>query len=472
MENAELSFVAIDLETGAIVAAHDADKAINPASNAKVITSATALNVLKPEFRFKTEYYLRGELREGTLKGDLIVKGYGDPSIVTERLTSVANELYLSGIERITGSVIVDDSYFDEQQEARGWEQEEAPDRAYAAPVSAVMVNFNTVALHVRAGDAVGAPAVVRVDPPSERVYVEGEILTDTVTRGIRIVGESHKDDGGRKNGTMMTVEGAIALREPPFRMHRRVYDPARHFGSVLVGLLQRRGVKMRHSVNVGPVPPGARLHYIDRSAALKEIVDDLNHYSNNIMAEALIKTMGAQEFGAPGTFEHGLQVCRKYLEDNVGLQPGSYVFANGSGLNDVNRFSAKQMAQIVRVTTLDYEIGTEFTTSLAVAGTQGTIASRMKDTPVVRRLRAKTGTLSGVSALSGTVVQPSGKVIAFSIMAQGLRQGSGPAHRAQTMVGNAFATDGAWRPEVETEEAGEAISAVTASSIDVALGG
>jgi serine-type D-Ala-D-Ala carboxypeptidase/endopeptidase (penicillin-binding protein 4) len=431
------------------------------------------LSILKPEYRFKTEYYLRGELRDGTLKGDLIVKGYGDPSIVSERLTMVANEIYLSGIERITGSVIIDDSYFDAQQEARGWEQEDAPDRAYAAPVSAVMVNFNTIALHIRPASALGAPAVVTVDPPTERVFIDGNIDTASSTSGIRIVGDVHKDDSGKRDGTLLTVEGAVSLREPPFRTHRRVYDPSRHFGSVLTGMLQRRGVKMRHSVIVGPVPGGSRLHYIDQSPRLKDIVDDLNHYSNNIIAETLVKTLGAAVYGAPGTFEHGLQACRDHLDKVVGLPKDAYLFANGSGLNDVNRFTARQMAQIVRTVTLDYETGTEFTTSLAVAGTQGTIGSRMRDTPVVRRLRAKTGTLTGVSALSGTVVEPSGNVVVFSILAQGLKEGTGPAHRAQLMIGSAFASGGLWRPEQEVEEGTEpAVSAVVVDRNDVAFGG
>jgi serine-type D-Ala-D-Ala carboxypeptidase/endopeptidase (penicillin-binding protein 4) len=150
LDGAEVGFIAIDLQTGAVLAESGADRLINPASNAKMVTSAAALATLKPEFRFKTEYYVQGSLKDGVLYGNLVVRGYGDPSIVSERLLKVANELYLFGIERITGSIIVDDSYFDSQEEARGWELEEAPDRAYAAPVSALSVNHNAVAVYVR----------------------------------------------------------------------------------------------------------------------------------------------------------------------------------------------------------------------------------------------------------------------------------------------------------------------------------
>ena len=123
-------------------------------------------------------------------------------------------------------------------------------------------------------------------------------------------------------------------------------------------------------------------------------------------------------------------------------------MYENGSGLNDVNRFSARQLAQLVRAVAADYEIATEWFTSLAVAGTQGTISHRMKDTPAKRHLRAKTGTLRGVSALSGTVVQPSGNVVAFSILTQGYKKGASSVWKVQNAIGAALASDGAWSPD------------------------
>jgi serine-type D-Ala-D-Ala carboxypeptidase/endopeptidase (penicillin-binding protein 4) len=472
LTHADIGFIAVDADTGKVIAESNADTLINPASNAKIITSATAFDLLKPEYRFKTEYYTRGQLKDGTLYGDLIVKGFGDPSVVSERLMKVANELYLFGVEKITGNVVVDDSWFDEQQNARGWEQEDAPDRAYAAPVNALMVNFNAIAVYVRPGESVGKPAIVRVDPPAQRVTLQGDVITGRVSRGIKILGDKHETVPGRTDGTLLTIEGTIGIREAPIRLNRRVWQPAEHFGSVLTHFLQQRGVKMRHSVVHATVPDGARLIYIDRSPRLKQIIDDLNHFSNNIIAETLIKQIGAETAGQPGTFEAGLVACRAYLEKKVGLAPGSYVFANGSGLNDVNRFSARQMARIVSAVTLDYEIGTEFSTSLAVAGTQGTIGSRMRDTPVVRRLRAKTGTLFGVSALSGTVVEPDGNVVVFSLLMQGLREGGRPAHDAQTFIGNTFATGGAWRKKSESNDDGDAVSQKSSEASDALPGG
>ena len=220
----------------------------------------------------------------------------------------------------------------------------------------------------------------------------------------------------------------------------------------------------MKHSVVTGTVPDGARLVLVDRSPRLTEIVSDLNHYSNNIIAETLIKAMGAEVMGAPGTFENGLLVSRKFLEEKVGLEPGTYTFGNGSGLNDVNRFTARQVVKLLQYMSKDFESGTEYETSLAVAGTRGTIGFRMRDTPAERHLRAKTGTLRGVSALSGYVVEPDGDVVAFSFLSQGFKNGASPVWRVQNAIGVAFASGGAWHPEGEEPVEGEAVSAARAA--------
>ena len=481
LDGVDVSFIAMDLATGKVLAESGADLLVNPASNAKMITSATALATLKPEYRFKTEYAVNGQLRDGVLTGNLVVKGYGDPSVVNERLMKVANELYLFGVEKITGAVIVDDTWFDGNEEARGWELEDAPDRAYAAPVSATSVNYNAVAVYIRPASTAGQPAIVVIDPPTERVVLQGTVITEAVGSGVRLVSQKNDEATGKNpihDGTLLTIEGSVGLRDSPARIYRRVYDPARHFGSVLTAYLQQRGVKMRHNVVKGPMPAGSRLILVDKSPALKEIVDDLNHYSNNIIAETLIKAMGAEVMGAPGTFENGLAVGRRFLETRVGLAPGSYIFGNGSGLNDVNRFSARQLAQLVRTVSADYEIATEWFTSLAVAGTQGTIGSRMKDTPAKRHLRAKTGTLRGVSALSGTVARPNGDVVIFSVLTQGYKTGAGPMWRVQNAIGTALASDGLYDPNAKDEvEEGEAVSSAGTTptgtgALEIASGG
>ena len=243
LDDAELGFLAVRVKDGLVLAEAGADRPINPASNAKLITTAAALHTLHAEHRFKTEYFVNGTLKAGTLYGNLVVKGYGDPTVVSERLMRVANELYLFGVERITGGIIVDGSWFDGVDEARGWEIEEAPDRAYAAPVTALAVNFNATSLYVRPTEP-GKPAVVLVDPPCEQVVLEGAVMTEQLGSGVKVFSKKDESDDG-KQLTLLTVEGSVGARQSPFRMYRRVYAPLRHFGSALVYYLQQRGVKV-----------------------------------------------------------------------------------------------------------------------------------------------------------------------------------------------------------------------------------
>lgn len=472
IDNVEFGFVATRLRDGFVLAEAGADALINPASNAKLVTAAVALDTLRAEYRFKTEYYIHGSLSDGTLAGNLVVKGYGDPTVVSERLMRVANELHLLGIEKITGAVVLDGSWFDGAEEARGWELEDAPDRAYAAPVSALAVNYNSTAVYVRPGRT-DQPAVVRVDPPCEHVVLKGGLSTQNLGRGVRLVSQQHKTPEG-KSQTLLTVAGTVGVREAPFRIYRRVYAPVLHFGSVLVSFLQQRGVKVRHNLVEGVVPAGARLVLVDRSPPLTEVVSALNHYSNNMIAETLIKAVGAEMMGAPGTFDNGLVVARRFLEEKVGLEPGAYTFDNGSGLNDVNRFTARQLVQLLQHMHRDAQGGVEFTTSLAVAGTQGTIGFRMRQTPAERQLRAKTGTLRGVSALSGYVAQPDGDPVAFAILAQGHRGSASAVWKVQNAIGVALASGGRWRPDGEVmAEEGEAVSDASPSKpVELASGG
>ncbi len=472
LHEAQVSFMATSLDDGTVIAESGADQLINPASNVKLVTSAAALDILKPEYRFKTEYYTRGVLKNGVLYGDLVVKGYGDPTVVTERLQRVANELYLYGIERITGSVIVDASWFDDQQEPKGWSLEEAPDRAYAASVSALSFNYNAIAVYMRPGER-DQPAVVRLDPPVEAATLEGEVRTGRWRRGLHILSRFDRLSGK----TLVQVAGNVGYRDSPRRWYRRMWDPAQYFGSALVSFLQQRGVKVRHRIVKDKLPAGARLVLVDRSPALTEIVNDLNHYSNNFIAETLVKAIskkapGAEEEDRPGNFKDGLALVRAFLESKVGFEPGTYVYENGSGLNDVNRLSARQVIRLLAYMRRDFELGSEFVTSLAVAGTQGTIGFRMKDTVAERRLRAKTGTLRGVSALSGYVEDPAGDTIAFAILVQGYRGPVSPIWDVQNDIGLALASAGeTWAPEaVISDEGAEAV--MRDPDIEAAKGG
>lgn len=451
-----VGFLVKDLSTGHILAEVAPDTLINPASNMKLFTTAAALHYLKPEYRYRTRYYADGVIKEGVLHGNLVIKGSGDPTVVTERLERVASDLALTGLTRITGAVIVDDFVFDHVREAKGWEQEEAPERAYAAPVGGLSLNFNAVGVHVKPGEK-DEPATLTVSPPNEYTTLEGEVESVRWPRRLHLM--TRADD----KHTLFEVSGSIYYRAQPHLFYRRIYDPGRYFASALIGMLQRRGIRVRHRIIRGHTPARTKLLVVDKSPPLTEIVDDLNKYSNNFIAETLVKTIGAKVSGKQGTFDAGLAAIRSYLKIEVGLDDKSVQMNNGSGLNHVNKVSARALITLLEHMHRSVEAGPEFIGSLGVAGTMGTIRSRMRGSKAERRLRAKTGTLRGVSALSGYVAGPDDRPLAFSILVQGFKPPTRPIWNVQNAIGRALASDGeSWfederlRKEKEAQEAAE----------------
>ncbi len=425
-------FVA-EVETGAVVYARDADVLLNPASNVKLVTSAAALARLGPGFRFATEFLVDAGAQAGPTVKALYVRGKGDPTVVTERLWAIAGELQHLGIGRVA-EVVVDDAYFDDVRSGPGYDQETG-DHAYLAPAGALSLNFNAVAVHVRPGARARARGVVELEPASDHLELENR--TVTVARGPRRIKVSAVARNGRQR---IVVEGRVPLGSRAGAVWRKIDDPAAYFGSTLARLLELRGVKVGR-VRHGAVPAGARLVHVAESDTLGEIVRRLNKTSNNFVAEQLLKTLGAETRGAPGTWANGVAAVEEFLAE-LGLPRGSYVMMNGSGLNDTNRFSARQLVTLLRAMWGRFPLQAEYVASLPVAARDGTIRWRMEGTEAAGRLRAKTGTLESVTSLSGYVQDGAHRTLAFAVLVNDI-PARGPVVRAVDALGSALAASG-----------------------------
>jgi D-alanyl-D-alanine carboxypeptidase/D-alanyl-D-alanine-endopeptidase (penicillin-binding protein 4) len=407
LSSARAGILVARVDTGEVIFAHDPDALLNPASNVKLVTTAAALARLGPEFRFSTEFLVDGGAR-GEVK-TLAVRGKGDPTLVTERLWAIAGDLWHLGVRRI-GELVLDEGYFDGERIGPGFDQEDG-DRAYLAPAGALSLNFNSVEAHVAPGDRVGGRARVELEPESD--YLSLDNRTATVARNGR--GRVKVSTEPRAGKERVVVEGRVPAGGRPQVLWRRVDDPALYLGQTLKALLELRGMKVGR-VRVGAAPPGARLLYVSQSDPLAEVIRKLNKTSNNFTAEQLFKTLGAEVKGAPGTWPKGVEACADFLAE-VGVPRGTYVMKNGSGLNDTNRFSARQLVAVLRAMWARFPLQPEYVVSLPVAARDGTIRWRMEGTEAAGRLRAKTGTLEGVTSLSGYVQTAGGKVLAFAVL-------------------------------------------------------
>lgn len=421
------------LEDGRELYAHDADSLLIPASNMKLVSSAAALHHFGPDYRFATEVYLvapGGSIQNGSAQnGDIIIKGYGDPLLTAERAWNLASRTYYAGV-RSVGSITIDDSYFAGSRMANGWEQDRT-DNAYMAPTGAVSIGFNTVLVHVQPGGVLGGAARVLVEPASDYARIDNTVAT--VGRGRTYV---NVDVAPLADRSHMRITGRINTSDPGRTYWRRIDNPPIFAGEVIKAMLQQVGVKVHGSVRVGVVPPEAVRLITVSSPALAEIISTLNKNSNNFMAEQIALALGAARFGAPGTWDKAQAAIDGFLTREVGLTAGSYKIGNASGLHDVNRMSPRQIVAVLEYMHKNAQLSPEFSTSLAVAGASGTLTERMRSTEAARLLRAKTGTLSVASALSGYVTTRSGNTLAFSVIVNNYKSPVSEVWHVQDQLG------------------------------------
>jgi D-alanyl-D-alanine carboxypeptidase/D-alanyl-D-alanine-endopeptidase (penicillin-binding protein 4) len=377
--------------------AHDADSAMIPASLSKLVTLGSVLHELRPGFKFKTTLVSDSKISDGRVQGDLYLKGAGDPSFVSENMWFLVNELTRTGVTKVEGDIIVDDSRFDQVR----WgddRQEERVDRAYDAPVGAMSMNWNSVSVYVRPGDKAGEKAQVFADVMSPYIRVKNESKTVASGRGITITVER----AGEKDfvGDVIVVSGAIALGHPEKVFYKNITQPDLWAGNNLVEFLKQRGISVKGGVRIGRAPAKGAVLATSESKPLSLIAADMAKWSNNYVAEMLVKNMAA-EAGGQGSMVAGMVQVRKYLE-HAGLKQGSFEFVNAAGLTRKNRLSARQIGLVLEHVRKDFSIFPEFLSALPIAGVDGTLRNRMKQSPGENWVRAKTGLLNGVVGLAG----------------------------------------------------------------------
>lgn len=328
-----------DVDTGRALERHDDAMALVPASTTKVVTTYALLKTLKPDSTIETEVW--GDLKDGVVQGDLTFKGDGDPLLTSERIWMLAQSLKRLGLQRVTGTIRLDQSAFDAQRQPQGWENTSAD----ALPeVRALSVDFN---------------------------------------RG--------------ENG-------------------RPVADPDRLARETILRILQETGITVEgrpggSGSGSGPAVPRKLATWT--SPPLRALVQDINKWSNNFMIEMLTRRYGA------GSWPRGVQRIQAFYQTAFNLGPEAIQITDGSGLSKDNRLSARTLAIILRGAYHDFEVGSEFVSSLKIIGGEPW-KLRMKDPNLTRRVRVKTGHLDRVTSLCGYLQTLDGKVRVFAILLNG----------------------------------------------------
>lgn len=409
------------LGTGRVIYARNARTLMMPASNMKIVTLAAAAEALGWDYRFKTTLESSAAIEGGVLKGDLVVRGGGDPTInkrdnrATALFDQWAAALKAAGISRIDGNVVGDASAFDRGRLGQGWSWDYLQ-FGYAAPASALEFNENVATLTVRPGARPGDDAGIEL-PPDTGLGLIHHIVTGEPGSATSIEIERPPEGG------WLDVIGSIAADARPVSRDIAVANPPLYFAHSLLTALVERGIAVRGlpkelpDVRNARVDPPRAVLVESQSPPLRDIATTMMKVSQNLYAETLLRAVGAAKSGARGSADAGIAAAREMFAA-WGIGPDSYVQADGSGLSRYDFVSAEMIVRLLERLHADARHREAFLATLPIAGKDGTIATRLRATRAESNAVAKTGSIANVRALSGYVRTRDGELLAFSILA------------------------------------------------------
>lgn len=411
------------LDRNETLIAQNSNNLFTPASNMKIITSVMALKRVGTDYRFHTRLYSHGPIEDGVLKGDLFIKGFGDPYLVSEQMWILVNELKNLPIHKIEGDIIADNRYFDNQRRLASWAHYSGSE-AYLAPMGALSFNFNTVTVYVKPAKRAGDPPVVVVDPMIDyfRVRNTAKTVANRKKHSRLIVNRLPRGEQDE-----IIVSGTVPKTMGRKKFYLNVTNPQGYTLSAFHHYLKQAGVEVTGTLRRGQIPEKAPVLVEHQSPPLAEILRGLNKFSNNFIAEQILRTLGAEAYGTPGTTGNGVRLMHRYMKA-LGYESERFKILDGSGLSRGNLLSPDQIVDVLKDAYNDMRVYPEFVSALGVMGVDGSVEDRMNDTREAQKIRAKTGTLNHVSALSGYFQSRDSERFAFSILLNDLKCSNGKA--------------------------------------------
>jgi serine-type D-Ala-D-Ala carboxypeptidase/endopeptidase (penicillin-binding protein 4) len=401
-----------EASTGAVLINHNGAAQFKPASIIKVVTTYSALEVLGENYIWHTPVYMTGVVQGGELKGDLIFRGVGDPSLNDDRIRTFCSELYRRGVKVIKGDIIIDKTFFAFNTEV--------PDQFYREmenpwnlPPQPLLVNGKLVTLTVFPDRRTGAVKAA-IEPALSVVKLDNKATLVPGPCNGRPSGINFDISGDAKTATIH-VSGTLSEQCSPFAKRISVLGTDAYFGASLRKGFEQQGGRIEGAIKSGGVATQARLLGAIHSGSLMEIIRETNKNSNNLMARQLFLAVGAMLTGKPPSPAQSAEALQSWLSQKV-PETTPFVFENGSGLSDQERVTAKGMVAL-----LDYirksRYAAQFLDTLPAVGEDGTMRIRLRDQPVAGRSVAKTGTLHDTRAIAGIVVSERGRSYVFCMI-------------------------------------------------------
>jgi D-alanyl-D-alanine carboxypeptidase/D-alanyl-D-alanine-endopeptidase (penicillin-binding protein 4) len=427
LDNALFGIAIYDITADSMLYGHDPDKLFSPASNMKLFTSAAALELLGPDYRFETSFLTNGKLdSKGRLKGDLVMVGGGDPLIsgrfrdsVTEILELWADSLISLGVKEIKGDIVIDNSFFSGPVFGAGWSWDDMT-YWYACPISALSFNDNCVDLKFLPGEKAGDPAIIEIDPLTDYMSISNNAVT------LPSDSEFTLDYYRIPYTNNVTFFGGISVSDSSGEIdYVSVHRPEIYTAYILTDILYEREIKFDGEIlSLDDMEDERQGDYADenfeslfnwQSDSLGVVISVINKNSQNFFAEQTLKTIG-RELGGEGSFARGIDLCEAFF-DSIGISLKDIQMYDGSGLSYINLVKPLAVIELLKAMRNSRSFKTYYE-SLAIPGQDRSVRTRLEGVENRGRVRSKTGHIANTSTFSGYIDGPhSGHLIAFSLM-------------------------------------------------------
>jgi len=425
---ANMGIKIISLRTGETLYALNSDHLYNPASNNKLYTAAAALHYLKPQFKFKTSVWVDSTFQDSARVPRLVLVGGGDPDLYPSELQFVAEQI--SKKFNVIDTLIVDNSLFDAVNYGPGWMWDEGSSWHFAH-IDALSFNDNCLDITVAPGD-IGAKPIVSIEPKSDLIKIINN--AKTITDSTNFV-DLKVERQWWEHKNLFEINGTISSDSDTQIFTRNIEQPALFAGTIFLNYLIENNIIVKNNVKVGRISTLMVPIYEFYSKPLTYSVSNFLKTSDNLSGELYVKMIGTETSNQQGTWDNGMLAIKKFINDVVEIDTTKMSMVDGSGISRYNLTSPDQLTHLLKFMYSNHAFNAEFLAALPTGGWDGSLKNRMINIKNDQVIRAKTGTLSGVSCLSGYAFTKSGEPLAFSIMMSGYVGSSQPYRKLQDSI-------------------------------------
>lgn len=399
----------VDLDTGEVLYQRHADQLFIPASNMKLYSDAAALLALGPDYRFHTTLSTNAPVIDGgVLQGSLYLNMPGDPSFKEAHLNQLITQLSTWGVHRISGNVVLASEHQVVNPYAVGVVAKDLT-YSYGAPLAPVMLDENRLTVTVNPAWQPGLPAVVEFTPKNAQMHLDNQIKTAAQSKGcgisLKMEGENH-----------LIARGCVGMNQSAIQQRLAIRNPFRYAQDMMIYQLKQQGITLDGQVVLGQAPASSFVIATHDSQPIRQLLADTLKPSDNLYADSLYLHAAAKIKGKPLNWSEAQPVIKQFLQQQTGISLKNSQLVDGSGLSRQDLLTAEQTVDLLRFLHDRFPLAYEYIAALPIAGQDGTLQRRLRKPNQQGFIRAKTGTMTGISSLSGYLYTANAHTLAFAI--------------------------------------------------------